>query len=271
MQNRVKLAEQRLPAQTRQIGVTVDKLSTNFLLIGALTSPDKTLNIDYMGNYAQSVLRDRLLRIPGVGSVQVFGGGNYSMRVWIDPNRAAARNLTANEIVGALQSQNVQVAGGALGRQPQGSAPPAFDAPLQVEGRLSTPEEFSNAVIKTDSDGRITRIRDVARVELGAQDYSLRGYFDGCARRRHRGDPAAWIERYRHRKGRLEGIQRRSAQFPRGMVYTIPYNPTEYVEQSVEAANTLCWKPSCSSSSSCWCSCRRGAPPSCRSSPSPSR
>ncbi|MEJ0023800.1 MAG: efflux RND transporter permease subunit [Alphaproteobacteria bacterium] len=235
VQNRVKLAEPRLPADTRQIGVTVDKQSTNFLMIAALTSPDKSLDIDYMGNYGQSVLRDRLLRIPGVGAVQVFGGGNYSMRIWINPDLASARNLTATEIVNALQAQNVQVAGGALGRTPQGAAPPAFDAPLQVEGRLRTPEEFADAVIKTDADGRITRLRDVARVELGAQDYSLRGYFSGV-----RGVGIAVIQQpgsnaLATAEAVLKEFKAASAQFPKGMTYSIPYNPTEYVAQSVDA------------------------------------
>ena len=235
VQNRVKLAEQRLPAETRQIGVTVEKQSTNFLLIASLTSPDNSLNNDYIGNYAQSVLRDRLLRISGVGAVQVFGGGNYSMRVWIDPDRAAARNLTASEIVGALQAQNMQVAGGALGRQPAGNAPPVFEAPLQVEGRLLTPEQFSDAVIKTDAEGRTTRIRDVARVELGAQDYGLRGYFAGV-----RGVGIAVIQQpgsnaLATADAVLAEMKAASGQFPKGMAYSIPYNPTEYVAQSVEA------------------------------------
>jgi hydrophobe/amphiphile efflux-1 (HAE1) family protein len=235
VQNRVKLAEPRLPADTRQIGVTVDKQSTNFLLIGALSSPDKSLDIDYLGNYAQSVMRDRLLRIPGVGAVQVFGGGNYSMRVWIDPDLAAARNLTATEIVNALQAQNVQVAGGALGRTPTGAAPPAFDAPLQVEGRLGTPEQFADAVIKTDADGRTTRVRDVGRVDLGAQDYSLRGYFGGV-----RGVGIAVIQQpgsnaLSTAEAVLAEFKAASTQFPKGMTYSIPYNPTVYVAQSVEA------------------------------------
>ncbi|MDB5721740.1 MAG: multidrug efflux transporter permease subunit, partial [Alphaproteobacteria bacterium] len=135
VQNRVALAEPRLPDQVRQVGVTVAKQSTGFLMIVALTSTDPGLDIDYVGNYANSVLRDRLLRLEGVGGVLVFGGGNYSMRVWIDPDRAAARNLTAGEIVQALRTQNVQVAGGAVGQPPYGKGSPAFELPVQVKGR----------------------------------------------------------------------------------------------------------------------------------------
>src|SRR5215208_5653443 len=109
VQNRVALAEPRLPDQVRQIGVTVNKQATDFLMVAAMTSTDPSIDIDYVGNYANSTIRDRLLRVPGVGAVQVFGGGNYSMRVWIDPDAAASRNLTSDEIVAALRGQNVQV------------------------------------------------------------------------------------------------------------------------------------------------------------------
>uniref|UniRef100_UPI002810A765 efflux RND transporter permease subunit n=1 Tax=Phenylobacterium sp. TaxID=1871053 RepID=UPI002810A765 len=118
VQNRVALAEPRLPAQVRQIGVTVNKQQTGFLMLIALTSKDPAVDVDYVGNYANSTLRDRLLRVPGVGGVQLFGGGFYSMRIWIDPQKAAARNLTSQEIVAALQAQNVQASGGALGQAP---------------------------------------------------------------------------------------------------------------------------------------------------------
>ncbi|HEU0133980.1 MAG TPA: efflux RND transporter permease subunit, partial [Allosphingosinicella sp.] len=129
VQNRVALAEPRLPEQVRQIGVTVNKASSGFLMIVALTSTDPNLDVDYIGNFANTNLRDRLLRLEGVGGVQVFGGGNYAMRIWIDPDRAAARNLTAGEIVTALRTQNVQVAGGALGEPPYASGNPAFQLP----------------------------------------------------------------------------------------------------------------------------------------------
>ncbi len=236
VQNRVRLAEPRLPEQVRQVGVTVNKQATGFLLIATLTAQESSgLDIDYVGNYAQTVVRDRLLRLPGVGDVTVFGGGNYAMRVWIDPDRAAGRNLTSTEIVAALRNQNVQVAGGALGQSPN-SASPAFEMPIDVQGRLVTPEEFGDIVLKSDpATGAITRLRDVARVELGNQDYGLRAFYNGersvaIAVIEQPGanalDAAELVER------ELEAL---AAEFPTGLTYATPYNPTEFVEASVEA------------------------------------
>jgi len=236
VQNRVALAEPRLPEQVRQIGVVVAKESQGFLMIAALTSTDPNLDIDYIGNYANSQLRDRLLRIEGVGNVMVFGGGNYSMRVWIDPDRAAARDLTSGEIVAALRGQNVQVAGGAVGQPPFSHGGPAFELPVQVEGRLSDPAQFADIVIKTDPEtGAITRVRDIGRVELGSQDYGIRSYFDG-----RRGVALAVIQQPGSNaldaaQLVLDELEAASRDFPPGLQYSIPYNPTEYVQASVEA------------------------------------
>jgi hydrophobe/amphiphile efflux-1 (HAE1) family protein len=235
IQNRVALAEPRLPDQVRQIGVTVAKQSEGFLMIVALTTTDPTLDIDYIGNYANSQLRDRLLRLEGVGSVIVFGGGNYSMRVWIDPDRAAARDLTAGEIVAALRTQNVQVAGGAIGQPPFARGSPAFELPVRVQGRLNDPEQFSDVVIKTGADGAITRVRDVARVELGSQDYGIRGTFSG-----RRGVALAVIQQPGSNaldaaRLVLDEVKAASGDFPPGVKASIPYNPTEYVQASVDA------------------------------------
>jgi hydrophobe/amphiphile efflux-1 (HAE1) family protein len=235
VQNRVALAEPRLPEQVRQIGVSVAKQATGFLMFAALTSTDDNVGVDYIGNYANTVLRDRLLRVDGVGGVQVFGGGFYSMRVWIDPGKAAARNLTAGEIVQALASQNVQVAGGAVGAPPVTANSPAFQLPLQVQGRLATPEEFGDVVLKTDVDGRMVRLRDVARIELGAQDYSIKSYFSG-----RQGVALAIIQQPGSNaldaaNSVIEALDEASKNFPPGIAYSIPYNPTEYVQHSVDA------------------------------------
>ncbi|MGL3821645.1 efflux RND transporter permease subunit [Sphingopyxis sp. R3-92] len=236
VQNRVALAEPRLPEQVRQIGVQVNKQESGFLMIVALTSSDPAVDTDYVGNYANSTLRDRLLRLEGVGGVQIFGGGNYSMRVWIDPDKAAARNMTAPEIVAALQSQNVQVAGGSVGAPPYGKGNPAFELPVEVPGRLVTPEQFSNVVIKTDTqNGAITRLKDVARVELGSQDYGVRGVFDG-----KEGVGMAVIQQPGANSLNaanlvLQEIEKASEDFPPGLEYSIPFNPTEYVQASVTA------------------------------------
>ncbi|WP_077148624.1 efflux RND transporter permease subunit [Sphingopyxis sp. KK2] len=236
VQNRVALAEPRLPEQVRQIGVQVNKQESGFLMIVALTSTDPAIDTDYVGNYANSTLRDRLLRLEGVGGVQIFGGGYYSMRVWIDPDKAAARNLTAPEIVVALQSQNVQVAGGSVGAPPYGKGNPAFELPVEVPGRLVTPDQFANVVIKTDTaNGAITRLKDVARVELGAQDYGVRGVFNG-----REGVGMAVIQQpganaLNAANLVLEEVKKASADFPPGLEYEIPFNPTEYVQASVTA------------------------------------
>ncbi|MBU7589118.1 MAG: multidrug efflux RND transporter permease subunit [Sphingopyxis terrae] len=236
VQNRVALAEPRLPEQVRQIGVQVNKQETGFLMIVALTTTDPAIDLDYVGNYANSTLRDRLLRLKGVGGVQIFGGGYYSMRVWIDPDKAAARNLTATEIVAALQSQNVQVAGGSVGAPPYGKGNPAFELPVEVPGRLVTPEQFANVVIKTDTqNGAITRLKDVARVELGSQDYGVRGVFNGQP-----GVGMAVIQQpganaLDAAKLVLDEVKAASKDFPPGLEYQIPFNPTEYVQASVSA------------------------------------
>ena len=238
VQNRVALAEPRLPEQVRQIGVTVNKQSTGFLMIVALTSDDPNLDVDYIGNFANTSLRDRLLRLEGVGGVLVFGGGNYSMRIWIDPDKAAARNLTAGEIVQALRAQNVQVAGGAVGQPPYGSGNPAFQLPIEVQGRLTDPAQFADVVIKSDASGALTRVRDVARVELGSQDYGIQGSFSG-----KRGVALAIIQQpganaLDAAELVLDEVEAASKDFPPGVVYSIPYNPTEYVAASVEAVQT---------------------------------
>ena len=238
VQNRVALASPRLPEAVRQIGVSVNKQALGFLMIAALTSDDPALGLDYIGNYANTVLRDRLLRQEGVGGVMVFGGGLYSMRVWIDPGKAAARGLTAGEIIAALRSQNVQVAAGAVGAPPVAENSPAFQLPLQVQGRLRDPAEFAEVVIRSDADGRLVRVRDVARVEIGAQDYAIKSYFSG-----KQGVALAIIQQpgsnaLNASEGVLAALEGASASFPAGIKYSIPYNPTEYVAASVEAVQS---------------------------------
>ncbi len=237
VQNRVALATPRLPEQVRQVGVTVNKQLSGFLLLVALTSDDPNADLDHIGNFANSTVRDRMLRIKGVGGVQVFGGGFYSMRVWIDPGKASARNLTSDEIVAALRAQNVQAAGGALGQAPNDTGA-AFQLPVQVQGRLADPEEFANIVIRTDADGRVTRVRDIGRVELGAQDYGMRGYFDG-----KRGIGLAIIQQpganaLSTAAEVMKAVEELKPSMPQGVSYSIPYNPTEFVEASVASVQS---------------------------------
>ena len=188
VQNRVAQAASSLPPIVNQAGVTIRKQNPNFVLIVNLTSPDKSVDPIALSNYAALQIVDPLARLDGVGDIRVFGARDYSMRVWLDPGKVAARNLTAGEVVRALQAQNVQVAAGVLDAPPtphQG----AFQLNVQTKGRLTDPAEFENVIVKSDGQGRITRIKDIGRVELGALDYSVNGYLDSRPAGRYPGRP----------------------------------------------------------------------------------
>jgi multidrug efflux pump subunit AcrB len=178
VQNRVAVATPRLPVEVQRFGVVTRKTSPDFLMVVNLQSPDGTFDRNYLSNYALTQVKDRLAWIDGVGDVQLFGSRDYGMRIWIDPGRAAAMNLTAGEILAALRAQNVQVSAGALGQPPyaQGNA---YQVGVELQGRLNDPEQFADIVVRTDPDGHQVRVRDVARVELGAQDYNINTYLSG--------------------------------------------------------------------------------------------
>jgi HAE1 family hydrophobic/amphiphilic exporter-1 len=234
VQNRVTAAEPRLPEQVRRLGVITRKATPDFLMVVHLLSPDGSLDQTYVSNYALRV-RDRIARLDGVGNATVFGGREYSMRIWIDPERAASRNLTGTEIVQALRAQNVQVAAGTVGAPPFARGGSGFELNVQTQGRLTDPEQFANVIIKTDEDGRPTRVSDVARVELGAQDYSINAYLDnkpavaiGIAQR-----PGS--NALSSADGILATMEEMKAEFPAGLAYDVIYNPTNYVRSSIEA------------------------------------
>lgn len=235
VQNRVALAEMRLPEEVRRSGVMVNKASSGFLMLAAIVSDDPAIDTTYIGNLANSTVRDRLLRIDGVGSVQVFGSGNYAMRIWIDPTKAAARNLSAQDIVGALQAQNIQAAGGSLGQAPYPENPAQFQTPIDLQGRLKTPEEFGQVVLRTDAQGRVTRLSDVARIEIGPQDYGVNATFDGkpgVGMGIIQQPGANSLSAAKLVQAELDEIAK---DFPPGVHYTIPYNPTEFVQASVDS------------------------------------
>ncbi len=235
VQNRVQQAEPRLPEDVRRLGITVNKNSPDFLMVVFFTSPDNSLDIQYISNYVTLQVQDRIARIPGVGQALAFGGRDYNMRLWIDPGLAAARDMTIDEVVNAVRGQNVQVAAGSVGQPPYGNASPAFELGVQAKGRLTTPDEFGSIVIKRDAEGKLTHLRDVARIELGAQDYSFNGYLNdkravGVGVFQLPGSNAlATAEAV---KAELETL---SKQFPQGMKYSIDYNPTEYIDESITA------------------------------------
>jgi len=166
----VATALPRLPDVVQRLGVTVKKNSPDMLMVIHLYSPDGSRDQLYMSNYATLQVKDVLSRLDGVGDVTIFGARDYSMRVWIDPDKAAIHNLTAGEVVAALQAQNVQVSSGVLG-QPPVPAPGAFQLNVQTLGRLTDPAQFGDIIVKSDGAGHVTRVRDIGRVELGAQDY----------------------------------------------------------------------------------------------------
>lgn len=232
VQNRVQVAEPRLPEEVRRSGIVVRKNSPDLLLVVHLVSPDNTYDQVYISNYALLNVRDELARIPGVGDVALFGSREYSMRVWLDPERIAARQMTAGEVLSALREQNVEVAGGALG-QPPTQHTGAFQLSLQLKGRLRGADEFANIVLKTGQDGRVVRVRDVGRVELGALNYTTYGYQD-------RYPATVMVVTQQPGSNAIEttaGIKaemaRVSQSFPKGLEYRIIYNPTEFIEISI--------------------------------------
>ena len=233
VQNRVAIATPRLPQEVQRLGVVTKKTSPDFLMVVNLVSPDRSLDTGYLSNYALTQVKDRLARIEGVGDVQLFGARDYAMRVWIDPGRAAALGLTAGDIVQALRAQNVQVAAGTLGQPPynQGNA---FQLNVETQGRLTEPEQFGRVVIRTDPDGRQVRVSDVARVELGAADYSTNTYLSG--------EPTVLLGVFqRPGSNALAASEAIEAEmktlektFPKGLAYRVIYNPTEFIAQSID-------------------------------------
>ncbi len=233
VQNRVATATPRLPADVRNIGVTVAKASPDLMMVVHMLSPDQSRDTLFISNYANVNVVDVLSRIEGVGSITVFGGRDYSMRVWLDPDRMQSLALTTNDVVGALQRQNVQVAAGVL-NQPPINQPGAFQIAVQTQGRLADPEEFGNIVVKQSSTA-VVRVKDVARVELAALDYGVNSYLDknpavGLGIFQLPGSNA--IETAKKIKATMEQV---SKDFPAGIKYDIIYNPTDFVQQSVDA------------------------------------
>ena len=239
VQNRVSVALPRLPDEVQRVGVTVRKKSPDLMLVIHLISPDGSLNQQYISNYATINIKDVITRIDGVGDTTVFGARDYSMRVWLDPAQVQARGLTADDVVTALRAANVQVAAGSI-NQPPATSPGGFELAVQTLGRLSSPEQFQDIVVATDSDGRVTRVRDIARVELGSLDYTTNAYLD---------NQVATAIAIFQRPGSnalataanvLATMDELAKSFPAGMSYRIAYNTTEFIQESVnEVIKTL--------------------------------
>ncbi|MDE1146501.1 MAG: multidrug efflux RND transporter permease subunit [Azospirillaceae bacterium] len=232
VQNRVSVAQPHLPDEVNRLGVTTRKNSPNLMMVIHLYSPDDSLDQLYISNYATLQVRDPLARIDGVGDARIRGAGDYSMRIWLDPEKVQTRGLTTAEVVTALQGNNVQVASGQLNHPPI-PTPGAFEVQVQTLGRLTDPSQFADIVIKSDAQGRVTRVRDVGWVELGALDYNTYSYVDGKR--------AAAILIYQRPGSNalktaanvLSSMETMSHDMPKGMAYKVVYNPTEYIAESV--------------------------------------
>jgi hydrophobe/amphiphile efflux-1 (HAE1) family protein len=237
VQNRVALAEPRLPEEVRRLGISTQKSSPDMMIALSLISPDETYDTLYLSTYAQLNISDTLARIDGVGNVAIWGASEYSMRVWLDPEKMASLGLTAGDVVNAMRRQNVQVASGSLGEPPLPGAN-AFQLNLNTQGRFVDAEQFRNVIIKTGANGRITRLRDVARIELGALSYSQTSYADNRTSviiamfQRPGSNAVATVNAI---KATMDGLAR---DFPPGIEYRALYNPTQFVEESLNAVYT---------------------------------
>ncbi|MFC4699985.1 efflux RND transporter permease subunit [Glaciecola siphonariae] len=234
VQNRVAIAEPRLPETVRRLGVTTLKNSPDLMMVVNMYSPDETYDQTYIANYATLQIQDQLSRIDGVGDILIFGASQYSMRIWLDPDLIASVGLTAGEVVSSLRTQNIQVASGTLNQAPVAAGQTAFELAVQTQGRLEEPEQFENIIIKNEN-GRIVRLRDVARVELGAEAYTTRGYLGkdkAIAMPIFQRPGSNALETADAVKQVMETV---SKDFPPGLVYDIVYNPTEFIEASVAA------------------------------------
>lgn len=239
VQNRVSVALPRLPEDVTRLGVTVLKSSPDLMMVVHMISPDGMRDQQYISNYATLYIKDPLARVDGVGNVMIFGARDYSMRIWLDPAKVAARGLTAGDVVTALRAANLQVAAGAI-NQPPASSPGAFQLSVQTLGRLTSVEEFGNIVVRADADGGYVRVRDIARVELGSQDYTVNAYLNKDVAtavvifQRPGSNALATAAAVKHT------MEEAKKSFPPGIGYTIVYNPTEFIQQSVtEVEETL--------------------------------
>ncbi len=239
VQNRVSQALPRLPEEVRRLGVTTAKSSPDLLLVVHLVSPNDRYDVNYLRNYAVLNVKDVLGRIEGTGQVQVFGAGDYSMRVWLDPEKVAARGLTASDVARAIREQNANVAAGVIGASPS-IAGVDYQLSVNARGRLVTEEEFADIVVKASPDGAITRLRDVARIELGAADYSLRSLLDkkpavAIAIFQAPGSNAIQVA-----DGVRSAMARLEKAMPEGVRSQIVYDTTRFVKSSIdEVVKTL--------------------------------
>jgi multidrug efflux pump len=233
VQNRVQRALPRLPEEVRQIGVTTVKSSPNLTMVVHLKSPDGRYDDLYLRNYAVLNIKDQLARLHGMGEVQLFGSGDYAMRVWLDPQKVAQRNLTASDVVESIREQNVQVAAGVIGQGPAKDAD--FQLTVNTQGRLQSVEEFGNIVVKTNADGATTLLKDVARLEMGSNSYALRALLNNksaVAIPIFEAPNANALQLSTDVRNRMKELAK---DFPEGVEYDIVYDPTQFVRESIDS------------------------------------
>ena len=234
VQNRVAQAEPRLPEEVRQLGITTVKSSPDLTMVVHLLSPNGRYDMTYLRNYGLLNVKDRLERVAGIGQVELFGAGDYSMRVWLDPQKVAERDLSAGDVVDEIRAQNVQAAAGVVGASP---ALPGLDYQLSIsaQGRLESEEEFGDIIVKSGPNGEVTRLRDIARIELGAAEYALRSLLDNQSAvaigifQAPGSNALAISDDVRAAMAELE------ADMPDGVEYEIVYDPTQFIQASIEA------------------------------------
>ena len=234
VQNRVALAEPKLPEEVRRQGISVKKRSPDLSLVINLISPDKRYDSVYLSNYALLQIKDTLARLPGVGEILVFGARDYSMRLWLNPEQIAARSLTASDVVNAIREQNIQVAAGVVGQQPD-KENTDFQYTVSTMGRLMEAEQFADIVIKKGADGQVTRLKDVARIELGAKDYNSGLFLDG--------EPTVGLAIFQlpgsnaldTKQAVVETMEKLKTRFPDGLDYIMVYDTVVFVQQSIDA------------------------------------
>ena len=234
VQNRISQAEPRLPEEVRRLGITTAKGATDLTMVVHLTSPSERYDMTYLRNYAVLNVKDRLARIDGVGQVLLFGSGDYAMRVWLDPSRVAERGLSAGDVVRAIREQNLQAAAGVVGASP-GLPDVQLQLSVNAQGRLATEEEFGDIIVKTDAGGAVTRLRDVARLELGASEYALRSLLDN--------KPAVAVPIFAAPNANAlqisDNVRATMADIakamPEGVTYEIVYDPTQFVRASIKS------------------------------------
>ncbi|MEM8878388.1 MAG: multidrug efflux RND transporter permease subunit [Pseudomonadota bacterium] len=232
VQNRVAIAEPRLPEEVRRLGITTTKSSPDLMMVVHMLSPDDSFDQLYVSNYARSRVRDVLVRLEGVGDLRIFGERQFALRVWLDPEQLSAYGMTASDVVQALREQNVQVSGGSIGAPPN-TTDNAFQYTVTTQGRFESAREFRYVIVKATDDGRLIQLQDVARIELGARDYNLNSYLNNKA-------AVALGIFQRPGTNALEAadqiistMERLSQEFPPGLEYQIIYNPTEFIEESI--------------------------------------